>query len=67
MQNEQHGGAPEAGWKSPRGLTGGAADVDPQSQAAVAVVMGGRGYGERKHRKAVSLGPPVGIRCRRPS
>lgn len=25
------------------GLTGGAADVDPQSQAAVAVVVGGRG------------------------
>lgn len=49
MQNEQHGGAPEAGWKSPRGLTGGAADVDPQSQAAVAVVMGGRGYGEREN------------------
>lgn len=29
-------------------LTGGAADVDPQSQAAVAVVMGGRGYGDRE-------------------
>lgn len=29
-------------WES-LGLTGGAADVDPQSQAAVAVVVGGRG------------------------
>lgn len=28
------------------GLTGGAADVDPQSQAAVAVVVGGRGCRE---------------------
>lgn len=26
------------------GLTGGATDVDPQSQAAVAVVVGGRGW-----------------------
>ena len=29
------------------GLTGGAADVDPQSQAAVAVVVGGRGCTKR--------------------
>lgn len=31
------------------GLTGGAADVDPQSQAAVAVVVGGRGCREREN------------------
>lgn len=36
------------GWDAGRteedlGLTGGATDVDPQSQAAVAVVVGGRG------------------------
>lgn len=31
------------------GLTGGAADVDPQSQAAVAVVVGGCSYKKREN------------------
>lgn len=43
------------------GLTGGAADVDPQSQAAVAVVVGGRGCGKQsKHRQHVNLVPSAG-------
>lgn len=48
------------GVEGPPGLTRGAADVDPQSQAAVAVVMGGRGYRETEKtgKASASCRPP---------
>lgn len=58
VQDEWGGG----GTEEPPGLTRGAADEDPQSQAAVAVVMGGRGYGER-HRKQRKRQPPASCRA----
>lgn len=49
------------------GLTGGAADVDPQSQAAVAVVVGGRGCRGREHtEKPSASGPPAGRAAEEP-